>query len=446
MFDQYKTRLAGRSAALLTMFLALAVGLSACSGSSGPVLSSQRVAEKWETLCGEASHEDKIKKWEEDLDYLATQLERRHKNLYHNVSKDDFAAAVTALKDRLPDLDDQGRFVEFVKLVASVGDAHTSVSFSIPLNWFPVQMYWFKEGIYVTAAAEEYAELLGKRLVSIGGVAIEEVYQGLTPVIAHENGAMLKSGFVNAARCAEVLRHQGFIDSLAEGAFEFEDRNGNRETITLKSVPNNAKFNVVRLEDSLEKTNTVLSRRNPQELYWYEYVDSEKMLYFQYNSCTEDKNKPVGKLTRELMDFVDTHDVEKFVLDLRNNGGGDSRVMQPLLSALAEFPKINKKGHLFVVVGRSTFSSAILNALTLKNETEAIFVGEPTGGRPNHFGEVKSFNLPNSGLSVRYSTKYFRYSDDDSESLFPDILVEPSFSDFVSNTDSVLQAIRDWSP
>lgn len=120
--------------------------------------------------------------------------------------------------------------------------------------------------------------------------------------------------------------------------------------------------------------------------------------------------------------------------------------MQPLLSALAESPKINKKGHLFVVVGRSTFSSAILNALTLKNETEAIFVGEPTGGRPNHFGEVRSFNLPNSGLTVRYSTKYFRYSDDDSESLFPDILVEPSFSDFVSNTDSVLQAIRDWSP
>ena len=44
-----------------------------------------------------------------------------------------------------------------------------------------------------------------------------------------------------------------------------------------------------------------------------------------------------------------------------------------------------------------------------QNDTEAIFIGEPTGGRPNHFGEVKSFNLPNSGLSVRYSTKYFRF-------------------------------------
>ncbi|MGI6642551.1 MAG: S41 family peptidase [Bacillota bacterium] len=445
-FDRDKTSLIGKCATLLTMFLALVVSLSACSGSSGPVLSSQEVAQKWEMLCSNAYHDAKVKKWEEDLEYLTMQLERRHKNLYHRVSKEDFAAAVANLRDALPDLDDPGRFVEFVKLVASVGDAHTFVSFSIPLHWFPVQTYWFKEGVYVTAVAEEYAALLGKRLVSIGGVATEEVYQSLIPLIAHENEATLKSEFVNAARCAEVLKHFGYIDGLAEGTFEFEDADGSREAIVMKSVPNNAKINVVRLEDALGRPTTPLWKRNPKEFYWYEYVDSEKMLYFQYNTCEEDKNKPVKALTRELMDFVDSHDVEKFVVDLRNNGGGNSRVIEPLLSALAKSEKINNKGHLFVVIGRSTFSSAILNALTLKNNTEAIFIGEPTGGRPNHFGEVKSFNLPNSGLSVRYSTKYFRFSDDDSESLYPDILVEPSFSDLVSNTDSVLEEIRDWSP
>ena len=177
-----------------------------------------------------------------------------------------------------------------MKLVASVGDAHTFVSFSIPLHWFPVQTYWFKEGVYVTAVAEEYAALLGKRLVSIGGVATEEVYQSLIPLIAHENEATLKSEFVNAARCAEVLKHFGYIDGLAEGTFEFEDADGSREAIVMKSVPNNAKFNVCDWRRS-RKATTPLWKRNPKEFYWYS-VDSEKMLYFQYNTCEEDKTSP----------------------------------------------------------------------------------------------------------------------------------------------------------
>ena len=39
-------------------------------------------------------------------------------------------------------------------------------------------------------------------------------------------------------------------------------------------------------------------------------------------------------------------------------------------------------------------------ALSLKEKAGALLVGEPTGGKPSHFGEVKSFELPVSGLSV----------------------------------------------
>lgn len=170
------------------------------------------------------------------------------------------------------------------------------------------------------------------------------------------------------------------------------------------------------------------------------------MLYFQYNQCSEDKDKPVKVLTREIMDIMNSRDVDKFVLDLRNNRGGNSLVIEPLLKTLAQSEKVNKKGHLFVVIGRATFSSAILNALQLRNQTEAIFIGEPTSGRPNHYGEVRSFTLPNSGLIVSYSTKYFRFSEDDSDSITPDILVEPSFADFVSNTDAVLEKIKEITP
>jgi tetratricopeptide (TPR) repeat protein len=43
--------------------------------------------------------------WREDLAYMAREMARRHKNLYHTVSKASFDSAVAALHDRIPSLE-----------------------------------------------------------------------------------------------------------------------------------------------------------------------------------------------------------------------------------------------------------------------------------------------------------------------------------------------------
>jgi hypothetical protein len=90
------------SRVFLALLMSLSMSLSACSRPSGSTLSSQQVADRWQSLCGEESAEVKIKKWEEDLDYLTAELEKRHKNLYHKISKEDF-------KGRRHPGDQQGR-------------------------------------------------------------------------------------------------------------------------------------------------------------------------------------------------------------------------------------------------------------------------------------------------------------------------------------------------
>lgn len=440
-FGPLNRRILGKIATALTLVVAVATGLSACGAPSFDRFSPEQVREKWERFCSEPPSKEKVKKWEEDLNCLMEQLEKGHKNLFHKISKEQFQAAAKKLKDELPRLDDMGCFAEFAKLVSLVGDSHTSVRYNIPLHWFPIYPYWFKEGIYIVAAGEECAGLIGKRLVKVGGVDIEEVYERLSSVIAHENQAVLKYELCQVVRCAELLKYFGYAGSLDEGSFTFADSDGNLETTKVRTLPHYTGGMIVRLEDRFNQSDTVVSRQNRGEMYWYKYVAQDKMLYFQYNVCREDQSKPVRQLVREVMDLVNNQDVSKFVLDLRNNGGGDSRVIQPLIDALARCEKINKRGHLFVVIGRTTFSSAILNALVLKNKTEAIFVGEPTRGKPNHFGEVFMFALPNSGLTIMYSTKYFTYSKDDSESLFPDVLIEPTFHDLASNKDPVIERI-----
>jgi len=51
------------------------------------------------------------------------------------------------------------------------------------------------------------------------------------------------------------------------------------------------------------------------------------------------------------------------------------------------------------------------------------------------------FRLPQSGLPVTYSVKYFRVIDDDPDSLMPDILIEPRISEYLKKLDPVLNFV-----
>ncbi|HEY7697056.1 MAG TPA: peptidase S41, partial [Vicinamibacteria bacterium] len=67
---------------------------------------------------------------------------------------------------------------------------------------------------------------------------------------------------------------------------------------------------------------------------------------------------------------------------------------------------------------------------------------EPTGGKPNHYGQVSSFILPTSRVRVFHSTRFFRLtSDSDPPSLLPDVPVEVRSRDYFEGRDPVLEAV-----
>jgi C-terminal processing protease CtpA/Prc len=106
---------------------------------------------------------------------------------------------------------------------------------------------------------------------------------------------------------------------------------------------------------------------------------------------------------------------------------------------------LNQKGKLFVIIGRQTFSSAVSNAVLFKFNSNCVLVGEPTGGKPNSYGEVSLFTLPNSGIGVQYSTKFIQVlSNEDPISLFPDNDVEISMQDYAQGKDPVLDFILNY--
>ena len=109
-------------------------------------------------------------------------------------------------------------------------------------------------------------------------------------------------------------------------------------------------------------------------------------LFIQYNACREMPGEPFYTFTEAVLAAVDSIDIDRLVIDLRYNRGGDFSVMAPFIEALAERKELDCFGAAYVLIGRETFSSAVLNAIEIRRKLRATLVGEQTGGKPNHYG------------------------------------------------------------
>lgn len=182
------------------------------------------------------------------------------------------------------------------------------------------------------------------------------------------------------------------------------------------------------------------TRKN--ENYWSTSIDNGDTLYVAYNSCLIDPANPFAEFSNDIMSKLKPGGPERVIIDLRNNFGGISNVIEPFMAKLAAHKVINQSDRLFVLIGSSTFSSAMLNALQFGTTTRATLVGEPTGGKPNQYGNISTRFLPKSGLQVSISTKYFDQNPTDPPSVTPDITVVLKSSDFFTGADPVMQKVR----
>jgi len=290
----------------------------------------------------------------------------------------------------------------------------------------------------VVAAEPALREAIGTRVVRIGSETPEKVEAAVTPFIPHENQAWLHYQSPNYIVFDELLVYLKMVPSKEQVEFTFEKADGKRFSLDIPRWPLKARTNMVTAWDALQIP-TALYRKRPEAAYWRQYVPVTKTLYIQYNKC-QNVGQPFESFAQEVLSFADSHSVERVVVDLRFNAGGDSRVVRPLIEGLKSRQSLSARGHLYALIGPVTYSSGLMAAMDFKDELHAILVGEPTGGKPNGFGEVKRATLPNSNLAVFYPVKYFRpMADADPESIVPDIPVSLTLEDFLGCRDPVLE-------
>ena len=132
-----------------------------------------------------------VRSWREDLSYMAREMERRHRNLHHTVSRAAFDSAVAALDRRIPSLARHQIIVEMARIASMVGDGHTNIAPTrdpkIGFRVLPIRLYFFKDGLLVRAAARPHASLVGSRVVRIGRATPEQAYGGVRELIGRDN-------------------------------------------------------------------------------------------------------------------------------------------------------------------------------------------------------------------------------------------------------------------
>jgi hypothetical protein len=380
-----------------------------------------------------------VEDWREDLRTLAAELPTKHIRLFHTLGESEFLGDIAKLENDLPNLPDHLICGRIMQLLAKVRDAHTFVQTPPGFTTLPIGLGAFNDGVFVILAAPQHESILGGKVVAVGGVPIEQAIDRAASVIPRDSEVLVRAHLPRVLTTPELLHTVGLAEGKDSASFTIEHAGHNVEVRLNATTPGRTEG--WRSALSLDKIPLWLSdQRTP---FWTRSLDDNKLFYIAYNRCEDPKGTTLKALIDAALRQIDELKPAKVLIDLRNNPGGNSRLLDPLIVGLGTRRDLNTRGHIFVATGPRTLSSAMMNAHQFRMGTKALLVGEPTGGRPNHFGEVRALTLPHTKLVIGYPIrKFIQITTDDPPAISPDIPVALTSEDFFAGRDPVLDAAR----
>lgn len=403
--------------------------------------------------------------WGLDLDVLSAEVKRKAVHPFVTRERDqvewgaqlterEFDDAVLGLRARVGQLSDAQLGVEIQRLLRRVGDGHTG-SFAedgraaLPMN-LPILTFDFEEGTYVIAATKPFAALLGSKVVEIDGRTLQEIRTAIADLISRDNEQWIRAVMPYRLRNTSLLHALGLVGRADQVTLELVDEHGEARSVEVSATERDANiWNMLRAPPDWVTFSerfgaaTPLYLRQMGDYYWFEYLEGQKTLYFQYNKVLNKEGaESLEDFARRLDTFIRQNEVEKLIVDLRWNNGGNTFLNEPVLHSLLRNPKLATPGSLILITGRRTFSAAMSAAAYFERHLKPIVVGEPTGGRPNSAGDETWETLPYSGISFNVSDIFWQtgWPYDARPWIPPHVVLPPRFEDYRAGRDPALEA------
>ena len=392
----------------------------------------------------------------EDLDFMVGTMEEVHPDLFFRLGREGAADAVANARHRLRDgLTRLEAYRELANLAAMFGDGHTKVR-------MPRDEYarWLEEGggpfpLDVDCSGGELAVARrifqdpaiepGSTIGSINGIAAHRILDSMIALQGFASGEMSLS---------VVSRHFPLLLFLLYGrASDYRITLEGRDVVL----------------DGKEQAGTDPIPHETDVPYSYEIhaVDGYAVLDFRSFSAPD----RFRSFAREMFGEIASAGVRRLIVDLRNNGGGNSMLTGEFVSYVTDRPfrekartelKVSRRireyyskltryfarfplsllparfvfpapwkgrlgetvveschrrrparrrprfaGDLIVLTGPYTFSAASDFAAVIKDNGIGTIVGRPTGGLATSYGDSYPFSLPNTHLECGVSHKLF---------------------------------------
>ena len=371
--------------------------------------------------------------WHEDLTVLVKQLTTLHPDAYANTPKPKFDAAVKELEARLNQMNSDEVYVGFDQLANLIGDGHTYVDMPSDHGNLPLDITRFGTEERIDAVAPGYERALGARLVAVGDTPLVQVHgllETLTPVAETTGLRNLRADLFLSNGL--MLHGLGITPTRDAAPFVLAGDDGKQFSVQIKALSPGESPQWV-----YAASPRPLAERRVDSSAPCTYLQAAHTLY-----CNIKMILQLEKPSQQMLQLIHQEHPDKVVIDLRQNGGGDYNLgLQYLIRPLQQDASINRKGHLFVLIGSGTFSAAMSNASQFRTMTQAVLVGEPIGERPNTYQEPREFTLPNSRWVVRYSTRFYKFASGTENVIAPDKLIEQSWADYKVGRDDALEWI-----
>ncbi|MEQ1617221.1 MAG: hypothetical protein ABL883_02620 [Terricaulis sp.] len=414
---------------------------------SGSVLFAAASAERARSAQAQSPTPAGVRRTE--VEALRRFAESTHPRGCEAAADSDWRSRWDALAAEADTLSDGGYFVHTRAALGWFKDGHTT---PLPFEFIggvpaqladgafglelPFRVRVFHDGAYVVAAKDEAAVLVGARITRIGAMetgALIRAWARNWP--GTESWAHRWSGRAFAPAFLEAL---GAVRDASEAIVVQVERNQRRLQARLRprSAAGEGLQDLVRQKAAQEAWSETTGGGN-----YVRPLPDRRALYVSIDAMEDVEGKTFEQLTRDCFAAMEDVRAGRMVIDLRRNGGGDNFKQEGLRKRILR-SSFNRPGGLYVLTSPITFSAAQNCATRLERDSFALFVGEPTGGTPNQYGDAQTFVGEATGIVSIVSTLawFDSYPQDNRALMMPDIFAPMLFADWAAGRDNALEA------
>ncbi|WP_395077174.1 S41 family peptidase, partial [Hyphococcus sp.] len=389
-----------------------------------------------------------------------------------------FTAHMDAMATHNGGMSDAEFYLGVMRAAAISGNGHTNASKTPAYTQFNnvgVKLYWFADGLYVVRAVNKFADLVGARIISIEGTPVEAVNTALDKYM----GGAAQWRRVNNTfliESPELMHAAGLAASPDILSVTVADADGAERSVSLPAraapqgdLPRRRPWMSLRADAladegdawwrslSLEGDAAPLYLRDPANNFFTSAFDGG--FYMRPQLLLQRKETPIHDQLAGVIEAAPADGYEFLIADLRWSPGGDYTQVIDFVKAAPR--AIKDGGKLYIVTSPNTFSAALVTAAFLKyyGGEKSMIIGEPMGDIGQFWAETGfPFELPNSGYYVNYATGYhdwengcagkheFCFSQNlkhevPAGSLLPEITVSPTYANYASGRDVVMERI-----